>query len=311
MRWSVSPAGETVPRHTIRRSVTVRGIGLHTGVPCAATLRPAPAEQGIVFRRTDLPDAPVVPADLHHVVTTERRTALGRGGVRVETVEHLLGAAAGMGVDDLLVEVGGPELPAGDGSALAFARAIADAGVHQQEGDRTVYVVESPLEFSLDAAYYRAEASQAFVLAVTIEWAHPLIGRQAGRWAVTPDVTAAELAPARTFGFANEAMELWESGLARGAGPASAIVLTSDGLVGPPLRFQDEFLRHKTLDLLGDLALLGGPVRGCVTASRPHHRANVAFARALERHCHVHGALRHGHPAYPVDSAAPLSPAPG
>ncbi|OLB51693.1 MAG: 3-hydroxyacyl-[acyl-carrier-protein] dehydratase FabZ [Gemmatimonadetes bacterium 13_2_20CM_2_65_7] len=233
-----------MPPPSARRSVTrraaLRGTGLHTGATTEATFLPAPAGQGIVFRRVDLAGTPEVPARLTEVEAVERRTAIGHGAATIHTVEHLLAAVA--------------------------AHLIAPFAVTEK-----------------DAAYVVAPA-KTFRLTVSIEWPHPLIGRQSGTYDVTPESFAAELAPARTFGFTHEVAELQARGLIKGASEANAIVLDDHGIVnGGTLRWPDEFVRHKAADIVGDLALTGARIQAHVVATRPSHGGNIALARALAR----------------------------
>ncbi len=272
-----------MPRTTLRRDAVISGAGLHTGVTTSATCRPAPAGQGVLFRRVDLPGRPSIPARLTEVGETERRTALGHGEATIHTVEHLLAAVHALGVDDLTVDLDGPEPPILDGSFAPFVRALRDAGLAEQEGDPVRYTVVAPFQVTEGDATYVVSPSKALRLTTMVEWAHPLIGRQTGTFDITPDAFERELAGARTFGFAREADELRARGLAKGASPDCAIVLSDDGVIGTTLRWPDEFVRHKAADLVGDLALLGGRVDAHIIATRPSHRGNVALARAIAR----------------------------
>jgi UDP-3-O-acyl N-acetylglucosamine deacetylase len=270
-------------RRSVARTAVVRGVGLHTGVPCTLRLGPAVPGSGIVFRRSDLPEAPTVTASLDRVRHTELRTTLAGEGTSVETVEHLLAAVAALEIDDLLVDLEGPEVPIGDGSAEPFVRALLGADPLDGTGEATVLRLPEPIEVRHGDAIYRALPADRLVLDVLVEWDHPLIGRQQGRWTVSPDVFAAELAPARTFGFVLDAPALQARGLARGASPDTVMALTDTDLLDGTLRWPDEFVRHKTVDLLGDLALAGGRLAAEISAVRPSHRGNLALARAIHR----------------------------
>ncbi len=269
-------------RRSISKRVSVKGIGLHTGAAVTATLAPAEPGSGIVFRRTDLGGAEI-PARLDRVAETDRRTSLSNGDAVVHTTEHVLAAVAAHGIDDLTIELDGPEPPIRDGSAQAYSQALEESGVRETGGEAIRFRQSTPLTTREGDAVYHVTPGDGLRLTVTIEWDHPLIGRQSGCYDVTPEKFAAELAAARTFGFEREAKELHERGLAQSAGPENAIVLTEQGVDGAELRWPDEFVRHKATDLLGDLALLGGRLEADVVAFRPSHAGNVALARAISR----------------------------
>jgi UDP-3-O-[3-hydroxymyristoyl] N-acetylglucosamine deacetylase/3-hydroxyacyl-[acyl-carrier-protein] dehydratase len=271
-------------RRSIRHGASVSGTGLHTGARTVATFAPATAGQGIVFRRVDLPGRPEIPARLTEVEAVERRTAIGRGEATIHTVEHLLAAVAAHEIDDLTVELTGPEPPILDGSVQPYFEALARAEPVEVGGVPEVLTVAAPFTVTEGDAAYVVAPARAFRLTVTIEWAHPLIGRQAGSYDVSTATFGAELARARTFGFTSEVESLRGKGLIKGADASSAIVLDERGLVsGGPLRWADEFVRHKAADIVGDLALTGARIRGHVVATRPSHGGNVALARALVR----------------------------
>jgi UDP-3-O-[3-hydroxymyristoyl] N-acetylglucosamine deacetylase/3-hydroxyacyl-[acyl-carrier-protein] dehydratase len=270
-------------RRSIASTVSVTGIGLHSGAQVTATLGPAPSGSGIVFRRVDVADAPDIPARLPAVHSTERRLVLGNAEVNVGTVEHLLAAAAGLGIDDLVVEVDGPELPSGDGSALPFADALTSAEPAEQEGTVRHIAVRAPFTVHAGDTRYLIAPSAALHLTVAIDFDHPAVGRQAASIELTRESFLQELAGARTFGFRHEVSALQERGLAGGASTDNALALEPDGQASAPLRWPDEFARHKALDLLGDLALLGGRLRAEIVAMRPGHTRNVELARTIER----------------------------
>ncbi len=271
-------------RRTLAGTAVVQGIGLHTGREATARCIGAPSGQGIVFRRIDLAGAPSIRARVADVQSTERRTALGDGDAAVQTVEHLLAAAAALSLDDLTVELDGPEPPIGDGSFAPFLDALSEAGIAEAPGEPVVYRVLAPFTLAEGDSSYVVAPAPSLRLTTTIEWAHPLIGRQTGAYDITPDEFARELAGARTFGFLREADALRARGLALGAGLDSTLVLSEDGLVGDAaLRWPDEFVRHKTADILGDLALVGGRIQAHVIATRPSHQGNIALARWLTR----------------------------
>jgi UDP-3-O-[3-hydroxymyristoyl] N-acetylglucosamine deacetylase/3-hydroxyacyl-[acyl-carrier-protein] dehydratase len=286
----------TLKRRSIQRDATVAGTGLHTGAATRAVFRPGPSGKGVVFRRTDLPGTPEIPARLSEVDALERRTAIGHGAATIHTVEHLLAAVAAHEIDDLLIELSGPEPPILDGSVAPYFAALQQAGPVEVDGEPTLLTVQAPFTVTEGDSSYVVAPSKRFQLTVTIEFPHPLIGRQAGSFDVSAEAFAKELAPARTFGFTSEVAALQAKGLIRGASTASAIVLDESGVVnGGQLRWPDEFLRHKAADIVGDLALTGARIRAHVVATRPSHSGNVALARALTR-----AARRSGIPAMDI-----------
>jgi UDP-3-O-[3-hydroxymyristoyl] N-acetylglucosamine deacetylase/3-hydroxyacyl-[acyl-carrier-protein] dehydratase len=270
-------------RRSISKSETVRGIGLHSGSETSVCFKPAPSGHGIAFKRVDLPDAPVVRATVDSVQDSERRIAIADGDAVVYTIEHVLAAAAALRVDDLLVEVDGPEPPVGDGSAEEILNALLRAGPVDIEGNADVIKVGSAVTVVEGNATYIVAPCEKLRLTVTIEWDHALIGSQSGCYDITPAVFSESLSRARTFGFADEGDELRSNGLAKGASESTVIVLSESGLVGTDLRWSDEFVRHKAVDLLGDLALLGARLQADVIAFKPSHKGNVALARVIER----------------------------
>jgi UDP-3-O-[3-hydroxymyristoyl] N-acetylglucosamine deacetylase/3-hydroxyacyl-[acyl-carrier-protein] dehydratase len=272
-----------VARRTLARTATVTGTGLHTGSSVSALCQGAPSGQGIVFKRTDLPGTPVIPARLSEVQSTERRTVLGQGETVVQTVEHLLAATAALQIDDLTIELDGPEPPIGDGSFAPYLTALEQAGITEQSGEPVVYRVAAAAEIVEGDSSYLVAPARSLRLTTTIEWNHPLIGRQTGSYDINPSGFARELAQARTFGFLHEAEALRARGLALGAALESTLVLSDEGLVGGSLRWPDEFVRHKAGDILGDLALIGGRVQGHIVATKPSHQGNIALARWLTR----------------------------
>ena len=286
----------TLKRRSIQRDATVAGTGLHTGAATRVVFRPGPAGSGVLFRRTDLADTPVIPALLSEVDALERRTAIGHGAATIHTVEHLLAAVAAHEIDDLLIELSGPEPPILDGSVAPYFAALQQAGPVDVDGQPTLLTVQAPFTVTEGESTYVVAASKRFQLTVTIEFPHPLIGRQTGSFDVSAEAFAKELAPARTFGFTSEVAALQAKGLIRGASTASAIVLDERGVVnGGQLRWPDEFVRHKAADIVGDLALTGARIRAHVVATRPSHSGNVALARALAR-----AARRSGIPAMDI-----------
>ncbi|HUF29969.1 MAG TPA: bifunctional UDP-3-O-[3-hydroxymyristoyl] N-acetylglucosamine deacetylase/3-hydroxyacyl-ACP dehydratase [Gemmatimonadaceae bacterium] len=268
-------------RRTIAQPATIEGVGLHLGHSCRLTFRGARSGTGIRFRRVDLPDAPVTPALVQFAVLSERRTQLGEGDGALHTVEHVLASVAGLEIDDLEIEMNAPEPPVLDGSAVPFVDALQQAGIAEQPGTVHYLDVRRPVRVEDGESVYDARSGNALELAVTIDFPHPLIGRQAGSYCLVGDTFRKELAPARTFGFVREVEMLRGMGLIRGASTANAVVLDEDGIVDSTLRWPDEFVRHKALDCVGDLALAGKRVRGRITAHKPSHRGTVMLVREL------------------------------
>ncbi len=274
---------ESARQRTLGRAITLDGIGVHSGDASTLTLSPAPPDSGVVFRRVDIADAADIPADLDHVIGTELGTSLGAGEARVHTVEHVMAALTGHRVDNCLLELSGPEPPIRDGSFQDYGRAICEAGtVEQDQPARTISLREPVHVEAGDHESYVAAPAEGLFVAASIDFAHPSIGRQFGSFEVTPDTFDVELAPARTFGFREEAEALIARGLARGASLDNTIVLDADGVMNECLRFPDEYVRHKIGDIVGDLGLLGARFSGRVVAERPSHRGNVQLARAIQ-----------------------------
>lgn len=262
-------------QRTISRALTLEGVGLHTGLAARVRIQGAPPGSGVVFSRSDRPETSI-PATLEAVRETRRGVTLG-DGVTVATVEHLLSAAAGLGIDNLRVDLEGPELPALDGSAAGFVSALEEAGIAEQEVPaRVIELGEAVVTLGEGRAATRR--AEGFRVTYTVDLPPPL-GRQVAS-AEIPNAYRTAIAPARTWGFIDEAPALLRQGLARGAGPDNVLVIGPDGYLTPP-RFPDEPVRHKILDLVGDLALLGGRLRGHIDVTRGGHGLHVALAREI------------------------------
>ena len=268
-------------RNTIAAPTSVDGVGLHLGVHCRLTFLPATSGTGIVFRRTDLPNAPMIRAHVDAAVLTERRTQLGEDPISVHTVEHVLAAVGALEIDDLVIEMSGPEPPIADGSAKPFLDALRATGIASQSGSVQYLELREPVRFADGDAEYEAFPADELDLDVTIEFPHKQIGRQHGRYRISPERFAAELAAARTFGFVHEVEALRALGLIKGASTKNAVVLDEAGVLETTLRWPDEFVRHKALDCVGDLTLAGARVRARIVARRPSHRGTVQLVRAM------------------------------
>jgi UDP-3-O-[3-hydroxymyristoyl] N-acetylglucosamine deacetylase / 3-hydroxyacyl-[acyl-carrier-protein] dehydratase len=259
----------------------LEGIGLHLGVPCRITFQPALAGQGIVFCRTDCVGAPRIRAYVTEVSDSERRTQLGRGKHAVHTVEHVLAAVSGMGIDDITIDMDAPEPPILDGSAAPFVAALLEAGLAVLDGEPEFLDLTEPVRIMDGASVYEAYPSKRLELDVTIEFPHPLIGKQSGRFTIAQDSFASELSRARTFGFVHEVEALRARGLIKGASLDNTVVLDDSAVLSGDLRWSDEFLRHKAMDCVGDLALTGARLRARIVAIKPSHRGTVTLVREL------------------------------
>ena len=273
-------------RRTIRKPASLEGIGLHKGTPSRVTFLPAAGPTGLRFAGPGF--AAPVRALASLVSGTARGTNISSGSRALYTVEHLLSAAAGLGIDDLDIEVDGEEPPAADGSALPFARALLGAGLEEKPGqERRFLRLPGPLEFSSGRTRYRAAPAEKFTVKLAYDYPHPLTPRQELELALTPEIYLKEVAPARTFGFDHEIEQLKAAGLGLGGSLDNAVVITKTEILAQGgLRFRDEFVRHKLLDLVGDLALAGLPLAGIrIEAERPGHAGNTAFAKLLAEKC--------------------------
>jgi UDP-3-O-[3-hydroxymyristoyl] N-acetylglucosamine deacetylase / 3-hydroxyacyl-[acyl-carrier-protein] dehydratase len=269
-------------QQTIGQETVLEGVGLHTGATTRVRFLPAKPNTGIRFCRSDLDGRPEVPADLEHIRSTDRGTSLSAGAAQIHTVEHLLAAVAALQIDNVLIEVDGPEVPIADGSFKPFYEALLQSGTTQQREPAPVFELKDVVRITADGgASYVAVPAKTLRISGAIEFDHPMIRRQFGSFEIGNGSFGRELAPARTFGFMREADELYKRGLAKGVTLENTIVLDEKGLASGELRFQDEFVRHKIGDIVGDLALLGKRLRAHIIAERPSHAGNLALAREL------------------------------
>jgi UDP-3-O-[3-hydroxymyristoyl] N-acetylglucosamine deacetylase len=275
-------AGEGVRQRTLKSSVTCVGVGLHSGRPASMTLNPAAIDSGIVFKRTDI-GGTTIPAKWDRVVDTRMCTTIGDGnGVTIGTVEHLMAALAGCGIDNVVVEVDGPEVPIMDGSAQPFVSMVAAAGVVNQEAPRRVIRVLKTVSVESSDGKARLSPGSCLSLDVAIDFDSGAVSKQALSIGVVNGSFARELASARTFGFLHEVEQLWAAGLAKGGSLDNAVVVSGDNILNEDgLRFDDEFVRHKILDAVGDLYLAGAPIIGSFHGVRSGHATNNALLRAL------------------------------
>ncbi len=297
-------------QQTIKEAVSVKGVGLHSGQPATVTFKPAPEGHGIKFQRIDLPNAPLIPADVAKVVSTNRSTTIKQDDAHISTVEHALSALIGLAIDNVLIEVDGAEMPILDGSAKPFADALEKAQIVPQNIEREYFTITEPLSFKdeISGAEYIALPSDTFSLTVLVDFNSPTLGQQFASFeAQNPYLE--EIAPARTFVFVHELEQLLAQNLIKGGDLDNAIVIADrpytteeladlaqklgknnvsvakEGVLNnTALRFSNEMARHKLLDVMGDLALVGKFIKGKIIATKPGHTGNVAFAKFLKRH---------------------------
>lgn len=267
-------------QRTLRRTVYCAGIGLHSGHKVTLTLKPAPADTGLVFRRTDLGGFEI-PAHVSHVAGISYATVLARGNAKVETVEHLLSALVSQGIDNAYIELNQSEVPIMDGSAAPFVYLIReDAGIKKLGVARRYLRVTRPMSLSHGDKQISLYPADELKVSYTINFDHPLLRHQTRSISLTEESFIEEIAPARTFGFLKDVEALRQKGLALGGSLDNAIVLGETGVLNT-LRFEDEFVRHKILDVIGDLALVGHPIIGHIVAHRGGHGLHTAFAAQI------------------------------
>ena len=265
-----------VQRKTIHANVSITGIGLHSGIYTRVELRPAHAGSGITFVRADLHGLRI-PALQASTTALDYATTVGKDDVSVGTVEHLLSAIMACGITDVDVHIDGPEVPIVDGSALPFMHLIDAAGVRALGAEIPVLRIKQPIEVVDGEKSIRIAPANRLVLKYKIDFDHPVIGKEAFHFDFGHDDFLRKIAPARTFGFMRDVEKMRAAGLARGGSVENCIVLDDRGVVSGPLRFRDEFVRHKILDLVGDLALIGRPIVGEITAHRAGHALHSRF----------------------------------
>ncbi|HET9903343.1 MAG TPA: UDP-3-O-acyl-N-acetylglucosamine deacetylase [Xanthobacteraceae bacterium] len=297
---------------TLRRAVHLSGIGVHSGSPVSLIIHPAEAGTGIVFIRTALgePDREVR-ATPNAVAATEFATILGDArGAAVATIEHVMAALYGLGIDNAAIELDGPEVPILDGSAGPFVEAIDAAGLAVLPAPRRYLRVLKPIGVTCGAAYGELRPHDGFRIEIDIAFDHPLIGRQAFAQDVDAQVFRRELARARTFGFTRDVARLWKAGYALGASLENTVVVGDNDILNPEgLRFPDEFVRHKALDAIGDLALAGAPLLGAYRSIRGGHRLNYAVLSALMADASAWTWVEEREPVRAARGRAALSPA--
>ena len=285
-------------QRTLRRQISCVGIGLHSGNKVTLTLKPAPVDFGIRFRRTDIGHHEV-PAMVQNLAGIQLATGLAREEVSVETVEHLLSALVAMKVDNVIVELNSPEVPIMDGSAAPFVYLIQEAGVKRLQAARKFLKIIRPIAISRGDKRIALYPSDHFKVTYSVSYDHPLLRHQSRTLRITEESFVEEIAPARTFTFLKDVEMLRQNGLALGGSLENAIVLGETGVLNA-LRFDDEFVRHKILDAIGDLALVGYPVIGHLVAHRAGHALHTEFAGKILEETHAWRLVES-----PVDSALP------
>lgn len=313
-------------QHTIRKPITIHGVGLHTGEAVTMTFNPAPVNHGYKFQRIDLESSPVISADVNKVVSTNRGTTLGHGEIQIATVEHTLSALVGLNIDNVLIEINGPEIPIMDGSAHAFVQELEKVGLEEQEAKREYFEVTEPISYrdEITGAELLALPADEFQITTMIDFNSPVLGHQYASLENIEDFSS-EIASCRTFVFLHELEHLLNQDLIKGGDLDNAIVIVDrvmaqeelDSLakrLGKPsikvdkegilntvdLHFENEPARHKLLDVIGDLALVGRPIKGKIVATKPGHTANIEFAKILRKRWQEQRKLR-GKPKYDPD----------
>lgn len=270
-------------QRTIADEISYSGIGLHTGNLTTVTFKPAPPDSGIVFYRTDIANAPPIPALVDNVVDVARGTTIGIGSIKIHTIEHAMASLAGLGIDNIIVEVDADEIPVGDGSALPVMNTLLKAGIVELNAEKQYITVDHPVYYRKDDVTLSILPSDELRITMTIAYDHPTVGTQYASFTITEDVFKTDLAPARTFCFLREVKMLQEAGLIRGGSLESAVVIGDNGILNDTLRFPDEFVRHKILDLLGDTYLLGHPIKGHIIGAKCGHEKNVNFSKQIQK----------------------------
>ncbi len=269
-------------QQTLANSVSCTGVGLHSGQPVTLTLRPAPPDTGIVFVNRNGQTGASLAASVEHLVATELCTAISGNGFQVKTIEHILAALAGLNVDNAYVEVDAGEAPVMDGSSAPFVRMIRSAGIIPQNRSQSFLKLTRPLEVVDGSKRIRIEPSATPRITYSIQYDHPLIQTQAYSYEYSAGAFESEIAEARTFGFLQEVEALWARGLGRGGNLDNTVVLSKDGVLNESgLRFVNEFVRHKVLDLIGDFSLLGLPFIGHLIADRSGHALHTRLVKQI------------------------------
>lgn len=270
---------------TIKNEVELHGIGLNTGNKVRLRFKPSPPNSGVNFVRVDLDNKPIINAEVANLVDiskSPRHTSLGSSGIWVQTVEHLMAALLGLAINNILIEIDSDEIPAMDGSGLQFVEVLKKAGILEQEAQKKSFIIREPLWVEDDSAYIVIFPSSNFRISYTLNYETPFIGSQYLNLDITPETFERELAPSRTFCLQKEVDNLLSIGLGKGANYENTLVVSDSGVIKNKLRFKDEFVRHKILDLLGDMYLLGFGIKGHVIAVRSGHNLNIKLLQKIK-----------------------------
>ena len=295
-------------QQTVANSASCKGVGLHTGKPVMLTIRPAPADTGVVFVNRNGHAGASLAASVDHLVATELCTAISGNGFQVKTIEHVLAALAGLNVDNAYVDIDASEAPVMDGSSAPFVRLIESAGVVSQNRLRSFLKITRPLEIVDGSRRIRIEPASTPRITYTIHYDHPLIQTQTYAYEHSSRAFASDIAGARTFGFLQEVEALWARGLGRGGNLENTVVLSEDGILNESgLRFTDEFVRHKVLDLIGDFSLLGLPFIGHLIAVRSGHALHTRLVKQILDHPECWVLLNVDHSAIQAEASLSLS----
>jgi len=269
---------------TIKKPIELNGVGLHTGSKVKLTFKPAPPDTGVNFIRVDVKDSPMIKASIFQVLEQDRsprRTSIGNDSVEVHTIEHLMAALWALGIDNILVEIDSSELPGLDGSAKGFVDVLKRAGIENQRAQKKIYQIRSPIWVEQDGATIMVLPDNQFRVSYTLNYEHPLLKAQYISFTLDEGAFEKEIAPSRTFCLEGEVEDLRKKGLGKGANYENTIVVGKKGIIDNDLRFGDEFARHKILDLLGDLYLLGYVVKGHIIAVRSGHPLNISLIEKI------------------------------
>jgi len=279
---------------TIASQISLSGVGIHTGNKVNVTFKPAPASSGVVFIRTDIPGASRIQANVLSFLASKfsRRSSIGNNEAEVQTIEHLMSALSSLGIDNINVEIDNNELPGLDGSAINFVEALEKAGIVQQEQEKYIHVIKEPISIEDGPSSITIVPAKEFKISYTLNYDHPMLTAQFLEIGVNAESFKKEIAPARTFCLEGEASELQNQGLGLGANYENTLVVGKTGVIKNKLRFKDEFVRHKILDLIGDLGLAGCPIRGHVIALKSGHALNLKIAQKIyEQKIKAQGAM--------------------
>ncbi|MHC4840742.1 MAG: UDP-3-O-acyl-N-acetylglucosamine deacetylase [Planctomycetota bacterium] len=267
---------------TLANPASLTGVSLHEGHEVTLTLKPAPADSGYRFIRTDRNNAEVC-ANVANITELQRRTMLVQDGVEVHTCEHVLAALYGLGIDNACIEISAPEPPAGDGSAQAFVELIDEAGIETLDADAKQVAITSDIQQNANGSTFGVASSDHFSIDYTLDYGVPFMPPSQIQFDITPDVFRNEIAPARTFCLEEEAKHLQAMGFGKGADTQNTLVVSADGPLENTLRFDDEYARHKLLDIIGDLALVGARLQASVVAVKSGHRLNQLAAIEISK----------------------------